>query len=105
MACLNFPEGASVDQILKSANAYLPNQLSVPGLFEIDTVLSSSFAAILDGIAGLTYDVQKGFFNWSGFGTSGVLSFPCTAPEFSIFQESVERVVPTTFDGFEELLP
>lgn len=105
MACLNFPHGAPVDQILKSANDYMPHQLSVPGLIDAEVVLSPSFVAILDGIAGLTYDVRKGFFSWSGFGMSGVLSFSCADPQFVTFQETVERVKPTTFDSFEELVP
>jgi hypothetical protein len=105
MGCLDHPEGASVEAILKSVNRFHPNQIRLIELVEAPVILSVRFKSILDGIAGLTYDVSKGFFNWSAFGTTGVFGFSCNDPQFVQFQANVEQVQPTTFDGFEELLP
>lgn len=105
MGCMNHPDGAGVDAILKSANTYHPNQIRVVGLTDEPVQLRTHFKTILAGIAGLTYDVSKGFFSWSAFGTTGVFGFSCDDQQFVQFQENVERVQPTTFDGFEELLP
>jgi hypothetical protein len=105
IGCMNNPEGASIDAILRSANGCVPSLLRVEDLIDERAALRAQFVSILAQIAGLSYDVSKGFFSWSAFGTSGVLPFSCRDPQFVQFQENVEQVAPTTFDGFEELLP
>ena len=105
IGCMNNPEGASIDTILRSANSCAPSLLRVEGLIDEPVTLRAQFVSILAQISGLTYDVSKGFFSWSGFGMTGVLPFSCRDPQFVQFQENVEQVAPTTFDGFEELLP
>lgn len=104
IACLNHPEGGSVDEILRSAHRYTPNQLRSSGVLE-PVVLRVRFGEILAEIEGLTYDVSQGFFTWAGLGTTGGFDFDCADIRFSQFQELIERECPTTFDGFEELLP
>ncbi|NHZ92484.1 hypothetical protein F2P45_26260 [Massilia sp. CCM 8733] len=104
MACGDFPDGGSVDDVLDVAQRYLPHQLRRVGVVE-QVHLRAQFVNTLAGISGLTYDVTQGFFAWSGFGTHGALDFDCADERFNDFQALIELKQPTTFDGFEELLP
>lgn len=104
MACGEFPAGGGVDEIIGIANRYMPRQLKTVGVVA-PVLLRTDFVKILARIGGLTYDVNQGFFAWSGFGTYGTLNFDCADERFDAFQLLVEQKQPMTFDGFEELLP
>lgn len=106
LACMENPDGCSVDEIVKNANRYFPAQIRT--LAEGDDgakLLAEDFVNTLARIPRLTYDVKRGFFSWSAFGTSGVLGFDCSSDEFKQFQENVVQQQPMTFDQFEALLP
>lgn len=66
--------------------------------------LDPECAEQLAKIEGLVYGVSRGFFHWSGYGTSGVFSQNCLSPEFRRFQARVIASRPSDFDAFEVLL-
>lgn len=103
LACINHPEGCRVDQLIKFANSLQPSQIRT--LDDGALPLLEEFVSVLAGISGLTYDIERGFFSWSGFGTSGVLGFDCSSAEFKQFQDVVIQKQPKTFDDFELLIP
>jgi hypothetical protein len=97
-------EGARVDEFVAYANKIHPNQLRASSEVALPA-LRPEFVAILSKIPGLGYHVERGFFGWAAFGTSGVLGFDCSDNKFMQFQEIVVAKDPKTFEGFEELLP
>jgi len=106
LACSQYPNGCPIDELIRYANSYFPAQIraldAVDGKVEFTR---EDFLRTLADIEDLTYDFKRGFFCWSGLGTSGVLGFDCSSDQFKQFQESVVRQQPKTFDDFEVLLP
>jgi hypothetical protein len=100
------PEGATVRELLACAQAMFPKQLRLtPALTSWEEHLRPDFKQVLARISGLTYGAPRGFFQWSGFGTSGVFASDVTSDEFSAFQDHVIQQDPKTFEAFEGLLP
>jgi hypothetical protein len=102
MASGEFVQEVSVEEIFRAAHRYYPGQIRTVGITS-PAVLRAQFVSIVDGIAGLQYDVSQGFFSWDGYGTSGIFDFDCSHPRFEEFQKLVEEQRPTTFERFEEL--
>lgn len=105
IACGEHPEGARVNEIVKTANSFFPNQLRSFSVADKQPLLSEEFVCRLAMISGLSYAIERGFFRWAAFGTSGVFGFDCTNEQFKQFQEDVVQQQPTTFEEFERLLP
>jgi len=104
LSCLDVSNTVSVKTLVNRTCQLYPNMLRLivgNSLPQLD----QRFTEILSKIAGLGYHVQRGFLNWSAFGTSGVLGFDCTDVQFIRFQDEVVNRHPTTFEDFEELLP
>jgi len=105
LGCMLHPEGASVDEIIRSAKRYVPDQLGSIGVVDMKKFVTPEFVHILGAIPGLVYAFDKGFFSWKAFGTSGVFEVDCSTEQFKQFQATVIQQQPATFDEFEGLLP
>jgi hypothetical protein len=105
MACRASQHGDSACDIVDHVARMHPNQIRVipdPGNWNLR--LRPDFQKILAQIPGLDYRMERGFFHWSGLGTSQTFVFNCLSNEFNRFQEDVESRQPTTFEEFEEML-
>lgn len=51
------------------------------------------------------YGAKRGFFHWSGFGTSGVFASSVLSYEFNSFQFAIIQAAPKIFEEFEKVLP
>lgn len=106
MACIEHPEGATVLELLTKASTLLPGQLRLlPPNTDWESHLDTGFIQALAPIHGLMYSVKRGFFHWSGFGTSGVFRSSVLSEEFKQFQDDIVQRQPKTFEEFEEVLP
>lgn len=106
MACNEHPQGATVLELLKRASSFCPGQLRLPPPEEDwESHLDPKFKQALAVVPGLVYSVQRGFFHWSGFGTSGVFGSSVLSNEFNQFQNDIVQQQPKTFEEFEEVLP
>jgi len=105
-ACAEHPEGATVLELLTKASSLCPGQLR---LLPIDedwkSHLEPKFCQALAKVHGLVYSANRGFFHWSGFGTSGVFGSSVLSEEFAQFQRDIVQRQPKTFEEFEEVLP
>lgn len=105
ISSFHHPEGGTVDELLRSANRKTPNQLRSLVVADLKQFIRDDFRAVLAAIPSLTYSFDKGFFTWSGFGTSGTFPQDCASEQFAEFQEEVVRQRPLTFEDFEGLHP
>jgi hypothetical protein len=106
MACNEHPQGATVLELLEKASSFCPGQLRLPPP-EKDwgSHIDPNFKQALAFVPGLVYSIKRGFFHWSGFGTSGVFSSSVLSEEFIRFQNDIVQRQPKTFEEFEEVLP
>ena len=103
--CGEVPEGCHVRGILEIAAKYNPGQIRVlPATVNWTDRLDPALRRTLANIVGLRYDADRGFFNWSAFGTSGIFGFDCSDKRFSEFSRSVVEAQPVTFADLEPLL-
>lgn len=100
LACMHTKGGKSLWQMYEVASRQHPNQLR---LFEEFNVMPE-FEDALNRIRNLSYNFDRGFFNWSALGTSGTLGVSCANEKFVEFQKRVIQRQPTTFDALEEFL-
>lgn len=106
IACLNHPDGASAREIAETAAKQRPGQLRpLPVTEDWESYLAVDFRQALAAIHGLVYSAKRGFFHWSGFGTSGVFGSSVLSEEFKQFQNDIVQRQPKTFEEFEEVLP
>lgn len=106
IACLNHPDGASAREIAETAARQHPGQLRpLPATEDWESYLAVDFRQALAVVHGLVYSVKRGFFHWSGFGTSGVFGSSVLSEEFKQFQNDIVQRQPKTFEEFEEVLP
>lgn len=105
-ACLEKPDGGTVRELLAQAARLFPSQLRVlPADEDWSGHLREDFTHILANIEGLSYGAARGFFHWSGFGTSGIFGSNVSSDAFKAFQDDVVRHRPATFEEFEKVLP
>lgn len=105
-ACNEHPEGASADAFIDTACRLFPGQIRLlPAAEDWEARLHPEFVATLDRIQGLAYGAKRGFFYWSGFGTSGIFSCAVHSDEFRQFQDQIVQSPPATFEEFERALP
>ncbi len=106
MACMEKPEGATVEELLNCASQINPIQLRLlPATEKWEQHLRDDVKKILAKIDGLVYGAKRGVFYWSCFGTSGIFESNVLSKEFKDFQDSIVQLNPKTFDEFESLLP
>lgn len=106
MACLVKPEGATILELLTEANRMFPSQLRLmPAEQNWEHYLLDDFHSVLAKVEGLVYGAKRGFFYWSGFGTSGVFGSNVLSDEFKEFQNDIVQFKPKTFEEFEKFLP
>jgi hypothetical protein len=106
IACLAKPEGATVLELLAEANRMFPTQLRLmPAAQNWEQYLQDDFRGVLAKLEGLVYGAKRGFFYWSGFGTSGVFGSNVLSGEFKEFQNDIVQFKPKTFEEFEKFLP
>lgn len=106
IACSEHPQGATVSELVAAAGKLLPGQLRLlPTDTDWASLLEPTFRRALAEIQGLVYSVNRGFFHWSAFGTSGVFSSSVLSEEFKQFQNDIAHRQPKTFEEFEEVLP
>jgi hypothetical protein len=106
IACIEYPDGASVEEIVARACRLIPGQLRrLPATEDWEQQLTQPFRLVLSQIRGLSYGANRGYFHWAAFGTSGVFGWDCTSKEFTEFQELIIKNAPKTFEEFEQLLP
>lgn len=106
IACLNHPDGGSACEIARSAAQQHPGQLRpLPTTEDWESHLTTNFKQALFAVHGLVYSAKRGFFHWSGFGTSGVFGSSVLSEEFKQFQNDIVQRQPKTFEEFEEVLP
>lgn len=104
-SCLQYPDGCSVEQVIKHAVDMYPGQIrSFPVDVDWTLQLDKKFVNVLANFPGLTYGATRGFFYWSAFGTSGILGFNCGHVRFRQLQDMVIQAQPTTFLELEALL-
>src|SRR5690606_24210131 len=89
LACMAYPDGASLDEILRYTRRCHPHLIraDVSAINEV----RDDFLGVLAMVPGLVYRVERGFFRWEGFGTSGVFTVDITDPAFAAFQDAVVR--------------
>lgn len=106
MACIENPEGASACELLAMAAKIVPIQVRLlPPTEDWESRLDPTFRQVLDEIHGLVYAAKRGFFQWSGFGTSGIFRSSVLSEEFKQFQNDIVQHQPKTFEEFEGVLP
>ncbi|HEX7815800.1 hypothetical protein [Dyella sp.] len=106
MACIEFPDGATVSQLLGKAAGLFPGQIRLlPDDQDWERHFDLRFRQVLDRIEGLMYGASRGFFQWTAFGTSGVFAQSVLSEEFALFQNQIVKLQPKTFEAFEEALP
>ncbi len=106
MACINKPDGASVEELLADASLFYPGTIRLfPTKKDWQGQLSVDFTKILATIPGLVYSADRGFFRWKAYGTSGIFGSSVLSEEFAKFQDIVVRTAPKTFEEFEGVLP
>ncbi len=103
-ACKEHPEGASVEDIIAHVHQRYPGKLRVFPVRDCSGALSEAFVSTLAKIKGLCYGIYRGYFNWSGYGTSGFFPYDCFSDQFKKFQEQIVEAAPATFDDFEKLV-
>jgi hypothetical protein len=107
-ACLERPEGATALELFAQAAKLFPNQLRLMPA-DADSFrylfLRDAFMRVLANIEGLSYGAERGFFHWSGFGTSGIFESDVSSDAFKAFQDEVVRRNPATFEDFEKVVP
>lgn len=105
MANLECPDGATVSELTDLATKMFPGQLRLlPITEDWEQRLTPAFTQVLAGIPGLKYSAKRGFFCWSGFGTSGVFGSSVLSEEFKNFENNIVQIGPKTFEEFEEVL-
>ena len=105
-ACIEYPDGATIRTLVECAQRVFPGQLRLlPTTENWEDLLRADFKGVLAGIQGLTYSAKRGFFCWSGFGTSGVFGYSVLSEEFTTFQNDIVQFVPRNFEEFEGVLP
>ncbi len=102
IACMKSKGGKSLLDIYNDALRCQPGQLRL--LDVVDMPVLDKFKEALARIHNLTYDFDRGFFNWSALGMSGAFGASCVSEEFAEFQRKVVQKQPNTFDEFEEIL-
>lgn len=106
LASLNFPGGASADEILTFANQYFPNQLRfIPFITDGNELLSDDFKSILDAIPLLTYGAERGYFYYAGGWMTRVLPYDVKDARFLEIQERVVELQPKTLLELEKVIP
>jgi len=93
----------SIFDILKKAQDSSPSFIRS---FDDDLGLDPDVENILSNIAGLSYNLSKGFLHWQ-YGNNidkGTLPYRIGHPNFDKFQERVKSFQPKTFEAFEVLL-
>lgn len=106
MASIEYPDGATASDLADLATRMYPGQLRLlPITEDWEQHLNPGFTRVLAGIPGLVYGAKRGFFYWSGFGTSGVFGSSVLSEEFKNFQNDIVQIGPKTFEEFEEVLP
>jgi hypothetical protein len=106
MACIEHPDGASVEDIVACACRMFPGQVrSFPASEDWERHLTKPFRQVLMHINGLSYGAKRGYFHWTAFSTSGVFGWSCLSKEFMEFQGLIVKNAPKTFEEFERLLP
>lgn len=103
-ACNEHPEGCSVQDIITHVQERYPGKLRVFPVRDCSEALSDAFAGTLDKITDLCYGISRGYFNWSGYGTSSFFPHDCFSTQFKKFQEQIVEAAPATFDDFEKLV-
>lgn len=94
----------SVESVINSARAVSPGLIRLFPEEVKQVVLDTAFTAVLARIEGFVYVLDRGFFEWSWYDTSGVTSYDCLSKEFIRLQKRVVSRNPVTFDDLEELL-
>lgn len=106
MACIEKPEGATIQELLDCASKISPGQLRLtPVSTNWEQHLLPDVQNVLAKIDGLKYGAKRGFFYWSGFGTSGIFETDVLSEEFQNFQNNIVQSHPKTFEEFERLIP
>jgi hypothetical protein len=98
-------DGGSVLGVLEAAQSTSPALLRLMPSQMSSVKLDANFLNVLAQIPHLKYCAERGFFEWSAYGTSGVLEFNCLDEKFTRFEARVVKKNPKCFDDFEELLP
>ncbi|WP_146744908.1 hypothetical protein [Herbaspirillum rubrisubalbicans] len=96
-------KGGRLSDLLEATRKICPHQLRAL-VADMEQYVKPEFRAVLDAVEGLTYSLDRGFFQWNGFGTTGVYGVVCSHPDFEKFQELIIRKHPKTFDDFEGLM-
>lgn len=106
MACIEKPEGATIQELLDCASKISPCQLRLtPISTNWEEHLLPDVHNVLAQIDGLQYGAKRGFFYWSGFNTSGIFEANVLSEEFRDFQNNIVQFKPKTFEEFERLIP
>jgi hypothetical protein len=106
VAHINMPQGAHIEDLMKAASNCHPGVIRLlPFTQHWQEHLKLDFTKILATIPGLLYSADRGFFRWSGFGTSGIFGSSVLSRDFMAFQDEVIRIAPKTFEDFEGVLP
>ncbi|WP_295539169.1 hypothetical protein [uncultured Pseudacidovorax sp.] len=95
---------ASIEEVVRAARSVAPSAIRLLPKDLERVTLDSDFANLLAQLEGFRYVVDRGFFEWAYYDTSGVTSFDCLSEEFGRLQARVMARRPTTFDELEELL-
>ncbi|MFS8082730.1 MAG: hypothetical protein ACMG51_04705 [Ginsengibacter sp.] len=103
-ACMEHPGGCSVEKIIEYVHKRYPGHLRLFSIADFSSSLTKAFVDTLAEIKGLWYSLSRGYFNWSGYGTSGSFQHDCFSDQFVKFQERIVEVSPATFDDFEKLV-
>ncbi|MEN5275019.1 hypothetical protein [Stenotrophomonas lactitubi] len=85
------------------AQAQSPHLIRLLPAQEAEMRIEADFTGVLDGIEGLEYGMDRGFFFWKAFGIDGVFPYSCISPEFAKFQKRVITSAPSTAEEFEVL--
>jgi len=97
-------QDVSVESVLASARSVSPHLIR---LFPDEVArirLDPAFVSVLAAIDGFEYVMDRGFFEWSFYDTSGVTSYDCLSEDFDRLQRRVISQRPITFEDLEELL-
>jgi NADH:ubiquinone oxidoreductase subunit C len=104
LACMHTKGGKSLWQMYEVASRQHPNQIRLFETFNPSMYVMPKFEDALKRIQNLSYNFDRGFFNWSALGTSGTFGVSCANEKFVEFQKRVIQLQPTTFDDLEEFL-